>query len=297
MSPRTFRRGFTLIELLVVIAIIAILAAILFPVFAKVRDKARQTSCASNLKQIALATLMYCQDNEEQFPIGYIDDPVTNTVTSWPGEIAPYVKSIGVLACPNDSAAGKADKNPGWGLDISYSSNSLSYINWGSWGTPQQETLLGPMGAAFAVWDDQTAGLPLSLNSSQITFPADSILFAETWSVDCAAGVGHGNATTPPNWNVSLITDGTANWEPIGSTTSTGAFPGGPNGNTSSHMRSGGNNVGGIQNFAFCDGHVKAMNPQMTNPGKWDDYGQNKWDAHRSCNEFTSQSVNYGCYQ
>jgi len=187
--------GFTLIELLVVIAIIAILAAILFPVFAKVRDKARQTSCASNLKQIALATLMYCQDNEEQFPIGYIDDPVTNTVTSWPGEIAPYVKSIGVLACPNDSAAGKADKNAGWGLDISYSSNSLSYINWGSWGTPQQETLLGPMGAAFAVWDDQTAGLPLSLNSSQITFPADSILFAETWSVDCAAG---GGMVTPP---------------------------------------------------------------------------------------------------
>ena len=112
----------------------------------------------------------------------------------------------------------------------------------------------------------------------------------------CRRG-GHGNATTPPNWNVSLITDGTANWEPIGSTTSTGAFPGGPNGNTSSHMRSGGNNVGGIQNFAFCDGHVKAMNPQMTNPGKWDDYGQNKWDARRSCNEFTSQSVNYGCYQ
>ena len=61
------RKGFTLIELLVVIAIIAILAAILFPVFAQAREKARQTSCLSNLKQIGLATLQYNQDNDEMF--------------------------------------------------------------------------------------------------------------------------------------------------------------------------------------------------------------------------------------
>jgi prepilin-type N-terminal cleavage/methylation domain-containing protein len=63
------RKGFTLIELLVVIAIIAILAAILFPVFAKAREKARQTSCLSNEKEIALAILMYTQDYDEKFPI------------------------------------------------------------------------------------------------------------------------------------------------------------------------------------------------------------------------------------
>ncbi len=289
--------GFTLIELLVVIAIIAILAAILFPVFAQAREKARQISCTSNIKQIALATMMYCQDYDEQFPIGYVDDTATNTVTSWPGEIAPYLKSTGVLVCPDDAMAGQVDKNKGWGFDISYSSNSLSYINWGSWGTPQQETLLGPMGGENAVWDDNTEGLPLSLSDAQISFPADSILFAETWSTDCAKGDGHANASTAPDWNVSLITDGTANYEPIGSTTNNGSFPNGANGSTSSHMRAGSGDVGGIQNFAFCDGHVKAMNPQMTNPGAWDDYGQNKWDARRSCDTFTSQSSNYGCYE
>ncbi len=63
-----FAQGFTLIELLVVIAIIAILAAILFPVFAKAREKARQITCASNLKQISLGILQYYQDSDEQFP-------------------------------------------------------------------------------------------------------------------------------------------------------------------------------------------------------------------------------------
>ena len=70
-QPRDRRRGFTLIELLVVIAIIAILAAILFPVFAKAREKARQASCQSNEKQLGLAFLQYVQDNDEKFPANF----------------------------------------------------------------------------------------------------------------------------------------------------------------------------------------------------------------------------------
>jgi len=94
------QQGFTLIELLVVIAIIAILAAILFPVFAKVREKARQTSCLSNEKQLGLGFLQYEQDNNESMPFDtsgvYYDEQ------GWAGEIYPYVKSTGVFTCPDD---------------------------------------------------------------------------------------------------------------------------------------------------------------------------------------------------
>ncbi len=85
------RRGFTLIELLVVIAIIAILAAILFPVFAKAREKARQATCTSNLKQIGMAVLMYADDYDGMAPVYYDFDPVDPK--PWPSLIAPYVGS------------------------------------------------------------------------------------------------------------------------------------------------------------------------------------------------------------
>jgi len=96
----TKKQGFTLIELLVVIAIIAILAAILFPVFAKVREKARQTSCASNLKQIGLAEAQYAQDNDEIYT-----GPFNNTFGGgrihWNSMILPYAKSTGIFSCPD----------------------------------------------------------------------------------------------------------------------------------------------------------------------------------------------------
>jgi prepilin-type N-terminal cleavage/methylation domain-containing protein/prepilin-type processing-associated H-X9-DG protein len=97
MKKRNLNRGFTLIELLVVIAIIAILAAILFPVFETAREKANQTTCASNEKQLGLAFMQYSQDNDEKWPVG------SQTYgEGWAGQIYPYVKSTGAFKCPDD---------------------------------------------------------------------------------------------------------------------------------------------------------------------------------------------------
>ncbi|MEI6500020.1 MAG: DUF1559 domain-containing protein [Armatimonadota bacterium] len=111
------RKGFTLIELLVVIAIIAILAAILFPVFAKAREKARQSSCSSNVKQIMLGLLQYCQDYDETTPgqwkgiasagdwcypnPTYGGDTAGGTRLAWSDLLMPYIKNTQIFNCPS----------------------------------------------------------------------------------------------------------------------------------------------------------------------------------------------------
>jgi prepilin-type N-terminal cleavage/methylation domain-containing protein/prepilin-type processing-associated H-X9-DG protein len=102
------KRGFTLIELLVVIAIIAILAAILFPVFARARENARRASCQSNLKQIGLGLLQYTQDYDEKMPQRYFGNLEAN---SWRRVTFPYTKSTQLFSCPSNTA------NTGLALD------------------------------------------------------------------------------------------------------------------------------------------------------------------------------------
>lgn len=99
--------GFTLIELLVVIAIIAILAAILFPVFARARENARRASCQSNLKQIGLGVLMYSQDYDEKFPQAKVEatasEVTANNPYGWADALQPYVKSVQLFQCPSET--------------------------------------------------------------------------------------------------------------------------------------------------------------------------------------------------
>jgi len=100
--------GFTLIELLVVVAIIGILAAILFPVFARARENARRASCTSNLKQIGLAVMMYAQDYDERYPRDqqYNEPNCTGTscaMVYWYDLVQPYVKSTQIFRCPSST--------------------------------------------------------------------------------------------------------------------------------------------------------------------------------------------------
>ncbi|BDI28866.1 hypothetical protein CCAX7_009170 [Capsulimonas corticalis] len=145
------RSGFTLIELLVVIAIIAILAAILFPVFAKAREKARQISCVSNLKQIGLGLMQYSQDNDEIMANAWYgnggyqkSDPTPGSVKyKWMDAIFPYVKSTQIFTCPDDSGIqGSTGKfvnyqNLGGQDDTHYGSYGMNSAYWGQ-GSPNQ---------------------------------------------------------------------------------------------------------------------------------------------------------------
>ncbi len=105
------RSGFTLIELLVVIAIIAILAAILFPVFGRARENARRSSCMSNLKQIGLGVMQYVQDYDEKYPQAYYypnNNSSAGGYAQWSGTTQPYLKSEQIFVCPSDAGGGLA---------------------------------------------------------------------------------------------------------------------------------------------------------------------------------------------
>lgn len=154
MNVRLNRHAFTLIELLVVIAIIAVLAAILFPVFAQAREKARQSSCSSNERQIGLGILAYVQDYDETFPLGSYMDPTGTSPTPWMNIVDPYVKggyptrsldsgasTYGIYACPSFDSAIIADRP-----SHSYAVNRFlmpSHITEAVpvWGTPPPATL------------------------------------------------------------------------------------------------------------------------------------------------------------
>ncbi len=139
------RRGFTLIELLVVIAIIAILAAILFPVFARAREKARQTTCLSNVKQITLGILMYAQDYDEMLVPAAMYYATPNYWT-WMYLLQPYVKNQQLFTCPSRTASGwqgvvNATQQQGYGLFRNIQGGAMAQIQ-----SPASCIMLGDAG-------------------------------------------------------------------------------------------------------------------------------------------------------
>lgn len=203
------QRGFTLIELLVVIAIIAILAAILFPVFAQAREKARAISCVSNVRQLVLAMRMYAQDYDEHYPQGRTDDWDPTVHYTWRWAIQPYLKNLGIMRCPsnqywNQPVEGTPETNNN--TPRSYCTNGAS----------------GDLGAA-----DATEGEPaeiIQITECRYRFP-QIVPSAQWW------------ASFQYSWQDNP--DPTNDLGPI-----------------QTHS--------GMSNFAFYDGHVKAMKVTAT---------------------------------
>jgi prepilin-type N-terminal cleavage/methylation domain-containing protein/prepilin-type processing-associated H-X9-DG protein len=163
MKPRQ-RKGFTLIELLVVIAIIAILAAILFSVFAQAREKARQTTCLNNMKQLGVGMRLYMDDYDGIYPMsgligrpGWIFAIGDFKIDVTRGQIYPYVKTPKAYYCPSDPLEGqKRAKSPSF---LSYSINGIFCTSSGE--------------------NDPWKAMDQPLNEAAVPFPADSVLILE----------------------------------------------------------------------------------------------------------------------
>jgi prepilin-type N-terminal cleavage/methylation domain-containing protein/prepilin-type processing-associated H-X9-DG protein len=276
MRRRTNNRlGFTLIELLVVIAIIAILAAILFPVFAQAREKARAISCLSNVKQIGLGTMMYVQDYDEKYPQAWGG-------LAWAAAIDPYQKAgvasdgsnwnvnKGLLHCPDDSAPNST----------SYAVNAFLAGIGGVWGTQigfQQSATMSAIDApASVVWGFETThrwyggveGDPPT-DSPRCMMGGDGP--DPGWVYDIAAPCSDdATVTTIKNWMKTYDeTDFTGDFWPYGEAGNTCT-----DGNTVCskypafrHSRAGLKT--GSANMVFADGHAKAV--------RWGSLDQSNW--------------------
>jgi prepilin-type N-terminal cleavage/methylation domain-containing protein/prepilin-type processing-associated H-X9-DG protein len=168
-------QGFTLIELLVVIAIISLLAAILFPVFAQARSKARQATCLSNMKQIATAVNMYTQDYDETMPASGFSTDVPTAPTVWAGQsvVGAYVKNISVYHCPEDGTEIMPEIIDRLPATRKKNVGPLSYaIN----GIPQGNLVFGMTNAQGAFGFAQTQPQTVL---SMVNHPADLVMFTD----------------------------------------------------------------------------------------------------------------------
>jgi prepilin-type N-terminal cleavage/methylation domain-containing protein/prepilin-type processing-associated H-X9-DG protein len=224
------RSGFTLIELLVVIAIIAILAAILFPVFAQAREKARQTNCLSNTKQMGTAVMMYAQDYDETFPL-YFQPRPNGDNWYWHVQLQPYIKSWNIFRCPSCS---DSEGNTAWGGTCKvynpYETNPLPWTV-GSGGYGWNACFIG---SGYVDLTTRTSGWA-GTSIAAVGVPADTVMIAEITKIKNPGGV-----YPPPG------APGTT-----ASSTATGCSIEGYKWDNFAERHNGGNNM------SFFDGHSK----------------------------------------
>ena len=188
------RKGFTLIELLVVIAIIAILAAILFPVFASARESARATSCLSNVKQIGLGLAMYTQDNDEYMPAAFAGVNSVNgggiNVITYENQINPYIKNKQIFTCPSDSLPRTINGNAFWdGTDYNPRTNTGYIIrSYGYIGNVNTEE--GDLGGSSPDPNTGMSAWGQGYNISGMERPAETVAITESWAPNNSGGAG-----------------------------------------------------------------------------------------------------------
>lgn len=229
MKSRLKGSAFTLIELLIVIAIIAMLAAILFPVFAAAREKARQSTCASNLKQIGLAVLQYAGDYDDTPPCGNGASATNHDGQGWAGQIQSYVNILGVFQCPDDTSC-----LPGSAGCTTNTDNRMlveSYIYNADLTSPGNTGVLSPL--------------------SKYTSPANTVMIGEgrngvAWAMNGKQSSGRIGPTenNSPDSGGGGVNPGNVVW-------ACGNLAGHPGNGLYAHVTG--------ANWLACDGHVKFL--------------------------------------
>ena len=247
---QTTKKAFTLIELLVVIAIIAILAAILFPVFARARENARRTSCQSNLKQIGLAMIQYGQDYDEMMPNSNRDD----AFFVWDELIAPYAAKSGKLATARQLRHGQRSL---------FALSQRLHSTGASRRARQQSPFLRDSPPPFNGWGGATDSWPwkgqtgVSPNRyypgrklAEFPAPTQTIMVAEAPLASNVIGTYGGAVINGPSGDAGAYD---RNQDGFGGAAGTGVAP---DGKTAIHFDG--------WNYLFFDGHVKWLRPEAT---------------------------------
>lgn len=297
------RKAFTLIELLVVIAIIAILAAILFPVFAQAKEAAKKTACISNNKQIGIAIQSYLADNDDIYQPAYVyRNPNTagnldaTGIEHWSGVLQPYIKNWGIFVCGSDLTKGLAptnwDDRPGGGNNMGQGGGSSASFTPGTGlqdnqaprisYTANEAIMPRPRGGIGGVMIGQQQNV---VNATSVDNVANTIAITEfTQFTNAVSGTGPGGTTNKshrPSDAFAMDVNGTVAYDvsavmtppiygitPAAAKAIFAAQPTAPfGGGTLPHLvyvNSGRHSGGRMDTFIFCDCHAKAMTVEQT---------------------------------